>query len=318
MSRFPAHLTLLVLLAACASDSEAPLGPSLGKKPPAPPPDPAIAWSDDGLYVMNEDGSNQLRLVPGGWVGNPTWAPYEPGATRFRIAYSDIDLGEVRVVAVTTSGGVLRGGGSTLLVTGAAEPAWSPLGDEIAYTASTDQGIGVWITDTTGSVRTLIPQTVLPGGVMRPAWKGDGLALAFWQDRDATSDRPDVKKIQIITRATRQDPWSQPREVYADPDPSAGNALDWARTRNVLAFTAGYAGAPILTLSLGSQLDSIAASPDTVGRGARPSWSPDDRYLVYLYSGLRKLDLATGTNTLLTRRTGCCRPSWRRAPVAPR
>ena len=77
-----ARIAALALVAACGTDAEYPLAPAGGRKPPAtPPPNPEIAWSNDGLMVMNADGSNQVSIVPGGWVGNPTWAPAAPGAS---------------------------------------------------------------------------------------------------------------------------------------------------------------------------------------------------------------------------------------------
>lgn len=303
---------LLCLLASCGEDSEHPLEPSAKPAPP-PPPNPQIAYSNGGLIVMNADGTNQVQLVPGDWIGNPTWAPAAAGATRFRIAYSDITLGQVRLVSFTTTGGVVRPGPSTLLVPGGAEPAWSPLGDEVAYVAEVNGMWGIWITDTTGGTRTLIPQTASPVQVMRPTWRGDGLALAFWQDRDPNGPTPAHKQIQVITRAGRNEPWSDARTVYLDPDPSAGNSLDWARTKDELVFTAGYyGGAPILRIAVPAPLSPIPAAADTLGTGLRPSWSPDDRYLVYYGPGVTKLEIATGATALLTRKTGCCRPAWRR------
>jgi hypothetical protein len=308
-----APLASLALLAACATDAEFPLAPAARKPAPAPPPNPEIAYTDGGLVVVNADGSNLTLLVPGNWVGNPTWAPALPGATRFRIAYSDIDLTEVDVVDLTTVGGV-KAGTPRRLATGA-EPAWSPLGDEIAYTADLPDGRrAIFTMDTLGGNQAPIPQTALPGYVMRPTWRKDGLALAFWQDRDPNGPDSTVKQIRIITRATRQDPWSEPRTVYRDPDPAAGNSLDWARTKDALVFTAGYyGGAPVLLLTLTSpDLLPTKTKADTVSRGVRPSWSPDDRYLVYYGNGLTRFELATRTSTQLARRTGCCRPSWRR------
>jgi len=53
-----------------------------GKKPPKdePPPDPAIAWIDQGgsrwnLGVMNDDGSNKVTLLSANEIGVPTWSP---------------------------------------------------------------------------------------------------------------------------------------------------------------------------------------------------------------------------------------------------
>ncbi len=101
--------------------------------------------------------------------------------------------------------------------------------------------------------------------------------------------------------------------MYLDPDPSAGNSLDWARTKDELVFTSGYyGGAPILRIAVPAPLAPIPATADTIGTGVRPSWSPDDRHLVYYGPGITKLNVATRATTLLLRRAGCCRPMWRR------
>ena len=85
--------------------------------------------------------------MPGDWLGNPTWAPAE-----------------------RWTGGIVRASPSTLLVASGTEPAWSPLGDEIAYVGESNGA-----------------------GVMRPTWRGDGFALAFWQDRDPNGPTPDIR-----------------------------------------------------------------------------------------------------------------------------
>jgi hypothetical protein len=307
-----------LLLLAC---TDTPAGPELAgtdesaaAKPSATPPaNPEIAWSNDGVWVMNADGSNQARVTPrGAWLGNPTWSPIVGPGPWYQLAYSDVGRDTIWAVDVTIVAGVPRGGAPRRLASAASEPAWSPLGDEIAYVhTGAPGGIGIWVTNTAGTVHTPVHQTPVSDSTtfMRPAWRSDGLALAFWEDRNPAS--PGHKKIQVVTRASRTAAWSPPATVYLDPNPSAGNSLDWARTKNVLVFTAGqYSGAAIELLDL----DSLSAGVDTVGIGLRPSWSPDDRYLVYYGGGVKKLELATGRVLTLTKQTGCCRPNWRRPP----
>ncbi len=294
---------------------EAP-GMPASAKPAAPPANPEIAWSNDGIWVMNADGSNQARVTPsGGWLGNPTWSPIVGSGPSYQLACANVGEDDtVRVVDVTIVAGVPRGGIPRPLASPAAEPAWSPLGDEVAYVRTGALGgIGIWVTNVAGTVHTPVYQPPASDSAtfMRPAWRSDGLALAFWEDRNPAS--PAHKKIQVVTRASRTAAWSTPTTVYLDPNPSSGNALDWARTNNVLAFTAGQSNAAIELLDL----DAPTAKVDTVGTGIRPSWSPDDKHLVYYNGGLQKLELVTGRVSTLARRTGCCRPSWRRPPPVP-
>jgi Tol biopolymer transport system component len=266
---------------------------------------------------MNADGSNQaLVTAADGWIGNPTWSPiFEPGHS-YQLAYSDLDTDSLWVVDISVVAGIPKGSAPRLLTASGREPAWSPLGDEIAYLrAGPGGGVGIWITDPAGTAPAPVYEPPASEGrtFMRPTWRADGLALAFWEDRSPTS--PEHKKIQVVTRASRAEPWSTPTTKYLDPNPSAGNALDWARTKNVLVFTDGtYAGSAIELLNL----DSLSAGVDTVGIGLRPSWSPDDRYLVYYgrRGAVTRLEVATGAITTLARESGCCRPAWRR-PLPP-
>jgi Tol biopolymer transport system component len=312
-----------LLILSCSRDptgtgvDEAPGMPASAKpgSPPAAPANPEIAWSNDGIWVMNADGSNQARVTPrGAWLGNPTWSPIVGSSPSYQFAYVNVGQDTVWAVDVTIVAGVPKGSIPRALATPAADPAWSPLGDEIAYVRTgAPGGIGIWVTNAAGTVHTPVHQPPASDSVtfMRPAWRSDGLALAFWEDRNPAS--PGHKKLQVVTRASPTASWSTPTTVYLDPNPSAGNALDWARTKNVLVFTAGQSNAAIELLDL----DLPSALVDTVGMGLRPSWSSDDRYLVYYNGGVQKLELATGRVSTLTRRTGCCRPSWRRPPPAP-
>jgi dipeptidyl aminopeptidase/acylaminoacyl peptidase len=311
-------VSIWLLVGACTGDPSGPGTeatpdtPANGKpKPAIPPANPEIAWSKDGIWVMNADGSNQARVTPpDGWIGNPAWSPIVVGDS-YQLAYSDIDTDTLWIVDISIVAGVPKGSAPRVLTTGGREPTWSPLGDEIAYLRpGPDGGAGIWIMDAAGTTRAPVYEPPASEGrtFMRPTWSGDGLALAFWEDRSPTS--PDHKKILVVTRASRTAPWSLPDTVYWDTNPSAGNALDWAPRTRRLAFTAGQSGAALEILDL----DNLAAGVDTVGFGARPSWSPDDRYLAYYSRGVKRLELATGAITTLARDAGCCRPAWRRTP----
>jgi Tol biopolymer transport system component len=283
-------------------------------RPDVPPANPAIAWSNGGIWVMNDDGSNQALVTPpDAWIGNPAWSPIVKDNS-YQLAYSDIDTDTLWIVDISIVAGVPKGSVPRVLTTNGREPTWSPLGDEIAYLRpGPGVGNGIWVMDRAGTTHAPVYEPPAGEGrtFMRPTWSGDGLAIAFWEDRSPTS--PDHKKILVVRRTSRTAPWSLPDTVYRDTNPSAGNALDWAPRSQRLAFTAGQSGAAIEILDL----DNLQAGVDTAGFGVRPSWSPDDRYLAYYSRGVKRLEVATRVSTTLAKNAGCCRPAWRRAPPPP-
>ena len=222
----PGRSVLLVvtglLVVSCSGDptgtgvNEAPGTPASakpGSPPAAPAANPEIAWSNDGIWVMNADGSNQARVTPrGAWLGNPTWSPIVGTGPSYQFAYVNVGGDDtVRAVDVTIVAGVPRGGIPRPLASPAAEPAWSPLGDEIAYVRTgAPGGIGIWVTNVAGTIHTAVHQPPASDSTtfMRPAWRSDGLALAFWEDRNP--DSPENKKILVVTRASRTSSWSTP------------------------------------------------------------------------------------------------------------
>jgi len=127
----------------------------------------APVWSPDGtkiafvrgrdVYTIDPDGQAEKKLTTTAraTVGPLSWSP---DSTR---------------LAVSRGGSVYSfrpdGSGETLLATGA-EPAWSPNGAKIAFSAN---GIGVVNADETGAVR------LTRGTDGMPAWSPDSARIAF-------------------------------------------------------------------------------------------------------------------------------------------
>jgi len=82
-----------------------------------------IAFVGDGLYVVNEDGSNLRKVRPEGSPGGATWSP-----DGHRLAF-DCFTDWFQVCVVGSDGSRLRG-----LTWRGAHPSWSPRGDLIAVT----------------------------------------------------------------------------------------------------------------------------------------------------------------------------------------
>jgi Tol biopolymer transport system component len=166
------------------------------------------AWSRDGqkiaftlgaeVRVINADGTGERLVTSPG--RDPTWSP--DGS---ELAYSvherwvgpgDIDTASVHKIR-------LDGSGHTVLLTPSAlgpeyvvlfQPAWSPDGQSIAFTAEwyADDGVGeIWVMDAHGSNPRMLEGTG-PGDAwdrpytsngMFPSWSPDGSRIAFHTKR---------------------------------------------------------------------------------------------------------------------------------------
>ena len=347
MKRFTSHksaFTLLALLAvAClllsvlvgCGGSGSATGAAVttaGKPPPQPPPppspgaDPAIAFvavtkGGPELWVMNADGSNRTKVVGGATFYSPSWSPDGK-----QIAFENRDEAALQGSGLY----VVSVDGKTppeLLVPAPAypgylaSPAWSPLGDRIAYVWSYD------INAAGGEVRTVpaaggnwqtlytFPDT--QGVWWGLCWSPEATRLAVVADHDpATWTQPFIGILDLTAGSLTDVTWPTFSRVQDD-------APDWARHSNVIAFTGEKApegvGLWILDLKSGD-------SKKLPGSLVRPSWSPDadDSRLVVAKTGSRGGDLwtvevASGTETLLAQRvknsqSALREPDWRRPP----
>jgi dipeptidyl aminopeptidase/acylaminoacyl peptidase len=251
---------------------------------------------------MNADGTNATTIYnfpSGNFVNKVSWSP-GGGSIAF------MDGGSVCRIDVSVVNGVPVGSNHVVLVasgTGAAytSPAWSPLGDEIAFVHV--QSHSLMTVPAPGGT----PQTIYtppPGTLIVNylAWSPDGAFIAFWEDGGGQGDNT----IRILERAT-----GQVTTALGPSDVGVGD-LDWARTQDALVFVGDpdggyYTGIWLLSLSQGGSLQFIRDAHAA-------SWSPDDSQLV-ITSGsgvtkLERLNLATGAVTSLGSKGS--RPDWRR------
>jgi Tol biopolymer transport system component len=146
-------------------------------------------WSPDGtriafgrwgvgvmdLYVMDPDGSNEVKLTNGeGTINQP--ADWSPDGTR--ILFSSARSGNRDLWVMNTDGTHLQQ--LTNTVADEDSGAWSPDGTTIAFYRYMNFSDEIWLMDADGSnQRNLINRL---GRNLSPAWSPDGTMIAFTSD----------------------------------------------------------------------------------------------------------------------------------------
>jgi dipeptidyl aminopeptidase/acylaminoacyl peptidase len=224
-------------------------------------------------------------------------------------------------------------------LTGGDDPAWSPLGDRLAFL----RGEGLWVRDLrTGDERRLADVAVFApfseAHVTTPSWSPDGREIAFVGPglkisvaradgsgvRKLTSglDRqvspawsPDGRRIAFVSdRAASWDVWSiEPdgtgtRRLTDRPEDETLPAWspDGTQIAYVRAAGSGYGEAVLMVMAREGGSDR-GVGADAHGF-SQPAWSPEGRRLVYasgrecLRWGLYVVVLATGRQERITNR----------------
>lgn len=305
-------VTCVLLVMGCQDDS----GPSLvtspnvksaeeGVKPPPPPPpppaDPAIAFVANGrvqgravrfLQVMNADGSNLTTIYTHTSSAVFMYPSWSPGGNHIAAA-PDFNLWRIDVAVVN---GVPTGSTPTVLLnrtTTLGGPAWSPVGDLIAFTDVSLKTIET-MPATGGSATVLYTSKDPHTFTASLAWNRDATQIAF-------TEGGAIRLLTVGGGATTvlgPEYWQQ---LGVDPP----NFLDWGRMQDVLTFSVGSAGnLAVYTLPLSSGV------PAFVVEGYMPTWSPDDQYILFENRGFKKINVNTGQITSLG--VGGQWPDWRR------
>lgn len=275
--------------------------------------DEKIAFSSNrkgnwDIYVMNPDGSNQVRLTNNRGVDvSPVWSP-----TREEILFVSDRDGVMDLYVIDADGGRLRKVFRDTAMR--IEPAWAPDGERIVFHAELPR----WSIQTAtihGRDVKQVASADRRGG--NPSWSPDGTEIAF------VDDAADTRGIRILTLNSgavrtflpKESPWMYSPAWSPDGERLAFSWYKWGVGINKQAiFVANQDG---------SRLKQISKSaPGTHSS----SWSPESDKLVYAERAndnsqqIVVIDVRNGRKRELTHRGSNITPDWFNPinlPVAP-
>jgi Tol biopolymer transport system component len=164
---------------------------------------------DQEIYIMNADGSDQRRLTndpsTNGW---PNWSPDGK-----QMAFQSNRSGALNIYLMDVLGGSQVDDSKVYQLTnsppgrGSWEPAWSPDGKRIVYSAQQTSGSDIFLMDPDGTGRQRLTDNKAIDGT--PAWSPDGKQIAFFSDRDGNWEiyvmNADGSNVRRLTHHPGQD-----------------------------------------------------------------------------------------------------------------
>ncbi|MFQ5910958.1 MAG: TolB family protein [Thermoplasmata archaeon] len=242
-----------------------------GEEPPA---DPAIAYQHStSLMVMNADGSRQTAIYTNSELsGHPSWSP-DGTSIAFRIYIPDRGNPTLWRIDVTVVDDVPQGSNLYMLAEGVGVHAWSPAGDVIAFASRRAIGSGenreLRTVPATGGPETLLYTAPEGSWVRYPTWRSDASQIAF--DEWDTTQQPYQNYLKVLTLADSS------VTTILGPSEDCFCDLDWAKTKDTLAYGAGQIAIYTLDLTEQNPTPQFVVGSETKG----VSWSPDDGKIVH-------------------------------------
>jgi TolB protein len=272
--RLAASILALVVAVAGVGLAIRALGTTRGPRPAAPALVGSIAFSrgapTSGIYVINPDGSDLLRLTSDPGDDQAAWSP--DGS---EIAFVRSRQGNEDIYVMRSDGTGIR----RLTMDGASGSAWSPDGTRIAFARETPGNADIYVMERDGThVMRLTRDPLLE---YTPAWSPDGSKIAFVGQSKGTPSTP-ARYSQIHLYVMNADGSGAQRV-----GPEGAAIPRWSPDSEQIMFVNEWSGSIYTIRPDGTGLRRIVDLASLPGgtnfkpNFTSPAWSPDGAKIVF-------------------------------------
>ncbi len=217
---------------------------------------------DPGIYVMNADGSNQIRLSDTEKLWYRSLLSWSPDSNK--IAFPSDRDGNLEVYIINIDGSNLTR--LTNNPTRDTSPSWSPDGSTIVFESNRDGNAEIYIMNADGSDPMRLTDN--PANDYGPCWFPDGKRIAFSSGRDGNAEI-------YIMNSDGSDQTRLTENLATDHEPCC------SPDNQKIIFTARRKGKSEIFI-MNADGSDLARLTDHPSNNLRPSWSPDGTKIYFI------------------------------------